>query len=43
MLGGIGYGIAHSLLKAPKSQERLEQALFAPYFESTDGALGDIL
>lgn len=34
ILGGIGYGIFHGLGEAPKNEERLEQALFEPYFKS---------
>ena len=34
MVSGIGYGVFHGLLEAPRNEARLEQALFEPYFKA---------
>ena len=42
MVGGIGYGIFHALVEAPKHDERLEQTLFEPYFKAlSDGRIDE--
>lgn len=34
IVGGIGYGVARGLMKAPKHEQQLDQALFEPYFSA---------